>query len=73
VVALVHGGELAPNTLVTSPAELVLVFSSSMLAMLNAPTSQPARVNGTHGAGVFVPRLVIKLNAESVVLTGSVQ
>ena len=30
------------------------VFSSSTLAVEKAPTLQPARVNGTHGAGVIV-------------------
>ena len=29
------------------------VFSSSTLAVEKSPTSQPARVNGTHGAGVI--------------------
>ena len=43
-------GELAPNTLGMS----TLVFSSSWLAVDTSPTLQPARVNGTHGAGVIV-------------------
>src|SRR4051812_37182049 len=33
------------------------VFSSSRFAVPTAPKSQPARVNGTHGAGVIVPGL----------------
>src|SRR5260370_40567072 len=41
-------GEFTPNTLGMSTA----VFSSSALAIETAPTLQPARVNGTHGAGV---------------------
>ena len=36
-----------------SPNGPVPVFSSSMFASEIAPKSQPARVNGTHGAGVF--------------------
>jgi hypothetical protein len=34
------------------PAELVELFSSTTLADATAPKSQPARVYGTHGAGV---------------------
>ena len=30
-----------------------LLFSSTVLATPTLPTSQPARVNGTHGAGAF--------------------
>ncbi len=41
-------GELAPNTVGTSTAG----FSSTMFAVEKSPTLQPARVNGTHGAGV---------------------
>src|SRR5262245_3397817 len=33
-------------------------LSNSMLATEKAPTSQPARVNGTHGAGAFLPSSV---------------
>ena len=44
-------GELAPKILGMSTA----VFSSSEFAgVATLPTSQPARVNGTHGAGVVV-------------------
>jgi hypothetical protein len=43
-------GELAPNTVVMSPG-----FSSTMFAVEKSPTVQPARVNGTHGAGVILP------------------
>ena len=42
-------GEFAPNTFGISE-----VLSSSMLAVATSPTSQPARVNGTQGAGVSV-------------------
>ena len=42
-------GELGPNTLLMSP----VVFSKSIFAIEKAPTSQPARVNGTQGAGAF--------------------
>ena len=31
-----------------------VVFSSSWFAVATSPTLQPARVNGTHGAGVIV-------------------
>src|SRR5205085_11190068 len=41
-------GEPAPNTVGTSTA----AFSSTMFAVEKSPTVQPARVNGTHGAGV---------------------
>ena len=44
-------GEPVPNTVRTSPGTL----SNSILAIENAPTSQPARVNGTHGAGKVLP------------------
>ena len=40
-------GEDAPKTFWRSG----LTFSSTMLAVETAPKSQPARVNGTHGAG----------------------
>ena len=43
-------GELAPNASAMSG----VVFSSSWFAVATSPTSQPARVNGTHGAGVIV-------------------
>ena len=42
-------GEPAPNTVGTSMA----AFSSTMFAVEKSPTVQPARVNGTHGAGVM--------------------
>src|SRR5882757_9472664 len=44
-------GEPAPNAVVTSLG----TDSNSMLPTENAPTSQPARVNGTHGAGAILP------------------
>ena len=47
-----HSGEPAPNASVMSPNVPVPVFSSSMFASEIAPKSQPARVKGTHGAGV---------------------
>ena len=31
------------------------MFSSTMFAVEKSPTEQPARVNGTHGAGVTGP------------------
>src|SRR5262249_16846640 len=41
--------EPAPNTVGTS----TVGFSSTMLAVEKLPTVHPARVNGTHGAGVI--------------------
>ena len=52
------------------------MFSSSRLAVPTPPTSQPARVNGTHGAGVFFWPSVIMFGSESpgeAVVTGAVQ
>src|SRR5262245_7424027 len=43
----------APNTFVMSPFGPMPVFSSTTFASATAPKSQPARVYGTHGAGVF--------------------
>src|SRR5690349_1872774 len=40
--------DAGPNTVGTSTAG----FSSTMFAVEKSPTVQPARVNGTHGAGV---------------------
>src|SRR5207253_9934851 len=51
--ASLHSGEPVPNASDMSPKGPVPVFSSSMFASEIAPKSQPARVNGTHGAGVF--------------------
>jgi hypothetical protein len=43
-----------------SPNVPVPVFSSSRFAVPTPPTSQPARVNGTHGAGVvFCPSVTM--------------
>src|SRR3954464_13721017 len=47
----IASGEFGPNTVGTSTA----AFSSTMLAVEKLPTVQPARVNGTHGAGVTPP------------------
>ena len=52
-----------------SPVAAVEAFSSSMFAVPTPPTSQPARVNGTHGAGVFFCPSVIMFG--SVLFTGS--
>src|SRR5512142_1537895 len=70
-VALVNccWGEPAPNIATMS----LLVFSASMSASENAPTSHPARVYGTQGAGVFFCPSVIRFVSGSVALTGSVQ
>src|ERR1044071_10175730 len=73
-----HSGELTPNTFVMSPAGPVPVFSSSMFASDTAPKSQPARVNGTHGAGVFFgeplsPVTMFGSGSSGVALTSSVR
>jgi hypothetical protein len=63
-------GEVEPNTSVTSE----VVFSSSMSAVPIPAKSQPAWVNGTHGAGVFSPPVVISVGVSSAVEeVGSVQ
>ena len=50
-VTATSSGEPVPKTVRTSAGRL----SNSILAIENAPTSQPARVNGTHGAGKILP------------------
>src|ERR1700752_4446753 len=53
VAASRNSGEPGPKTVKMSPpAELVELFSSTIFADATAPKSQPARVYGTHGAGV---------------------
>src|SRR3569832_61530 len=49
--ASIPSGEVAPNTVLTSAGML----SNSILAVEKPPTSQPARVNGAHGAGAVLP------------------
>src|SRR5215831_10197402 len=66
------GGVGAPNTLVMSPVGPVPVFSSTMLAPATAPTSQPARVYGTQGAGAFIPLGVIILGTVGVPVAATV-
>jgi hypothetical protein len=51
VAASMACGEFGPNTLLMS----LVMFSNSILAIEKAPTSQPARVKGTQGAGAFLP------------------
>src|SRR5262249_19476297 len=70
-----HCGEPEPKTLVMSPVGPVPVFSSTMFAEAMAPTSQPARVYGTHGAGAFIPSGVIIFGTVGVLVaeTESVQ
>ncbi len=60
-----HSGDPAPNTRVMSPVAEVDAFSNSMFAVPTPPTSQPARVNGTHGAGVFLPPVVTMFGSGS--------
>jgi PBP superfamily domain len=52
VATSVASGDGLPKTVFTS----LPVFSNSIFAIEKAPTSQPARVNGTHGAGCILPR-----------------
>src|SRR5215813_1220084 len=59
-------GELGPNTVATSMA----VFSRIMLAPATTPTSQPARVYGTHGAGAIFPSSLIIWGVVSVGVAG---
>src|SRR5262245_9078027 len=73
-LASFHGPEPVPKTWVMSPVAAVFVFSSSILAVPTPPTSQPASVNGTQGAGVVFPVSVIMLGSGSFVAsTGFVQ
>src|SRR5918911_4050658 len=50
-------GEVAPNTFGTSGP----MFSSTVFAVATPPQLQPARVNGTHGAGALRPLFVTML------------
>src|SRR5262249_45188342 len=59
-------GEPAPNTVGMSMA----VFSRMVLALATAPTSQPARVYGTHGAGAIFPNSLIIVGVVSVGVAG---
>src|SRR6267142_475517 len=52
--ASLNSDEPAPKTFVISPAGPVPVFSRTMFASATAQKSQPARVYGTQGAGVFL-------------------
>src|SRR5207247_7311167 len=68
-------GDPAPKTVGMS----VAMFSSTVLTEATWPTLQPALVNGTQGAGVFLPSAPRRLNLVSVGVgvvgskTGSVQ
>src|SRR5947209_8832790 len=55
-------GEFGPKTVGIS----VAMFSSTVFAVPTAPTLQPARVNGTQGAGAFFPSAVSMLYVVSV-------
>jgi hypothetical protein len=57
-------GELAPKTVGMS----IAVFSRIVFAVATEPTSQPARVYGTHGAGAILPFSLIISGVVSVVL-----
>ena len=73
--ASLNCGDGLPKTLVMSPVGPVPVFSSTMLAVAIAPTSQPARVNATHGAGTLLPSgpTMLKTVGVPAAETGSVQ
>src|SRR5580692_1087814 len=60
-LASANCGELVPNTWATSLKVEDEAVSSSMLAVPTPPTSQPARVYPTQGAGAFWPVGVIML------------
>ncbi len=64
--ASLNGSEPCPKTCVMSPVAAVELFSSSMFAVPTPPTSQPARANGTHGAGVFFCPSVIMFGSGSL-------
>src|SRR4029077_17169507 len=51
VAASCPSGEFGPNTVLTSAG----ILSNSILAAEKPPTSQPARVKGTQGAGAILP------------------
>src|SRR5438876_557623 len=55
-------GEPGPKTVGTS----MPVFSRTVLAVATAPTSQPARVYGTQGAGEIFPSSLIISGVKSV-------
>jgi hypothetical protein len=57
-------GEFAPSTFATSPRP-----SNAVLAVPTLPTLQPARVNGTHGAGALLPAASSMLNVPSGVVS----
>src|SRR5215472_19215687 len=57
-------GELGPNTFATSPRP-----SNAVLAVPMLPTLQPARVNGTQGAGALLPAPVSMLKVPSRVVS----
>src|SRR5213596_2535670 len=60
LLASFHSGEPTPKTRVMSPLGEVELFSSSMFAVPTPPKSHPARVYGTHGAGVvFCPSVIM--------------
>ena len=60
--AWIASGEPGPNTVGMS----MPVFSRTVLAVAIWPTSQPARVNGTHGAGAILPFSLIISGVRSV-------
>ena len=55
--------------------KIARAFSRTVLAVATSPTSQPARVNGTHGAGAVRPSGVTMFGTVGVLAadTGSVQ
>ena len=61
-VTSLASSEFAPNTVGIS----IAVFSRMVLAVATAPTLQPARVKGTHGAGAFFPSAVSMFGVVSV-------
>src|SRR5437016_1159731 len=73
-VASVSWSEGLPKTCATSPVANLFAFSSSILAVPTPPKSQPARVYGTQGAGVFFwPSVIMFGRVLSTGSTGFVQ
>src|SRR5205085_10148350 len=66
-----HSGEPVPKASLMSPKGPKTMFSSSMFAVETPPKLHPARVNGTHGAGVVTPPSVTMFGCASRVPVAS--
>ena len=65
-VAWIASGDPGPKNVGMSTP----VFSRIVFAVATAPTSQPARVYGTHGAGAILPFSLIISGVRSVCAAG---